>query len=907
MELCRRVGRIFVVSLGVLSVLWVTCAQASILCEWSSATSGQWSNGPWAPTSCQNSASSNVTVSRFGSYRVVLDVPASVENVFVSNGPELALQSTLQLSSGGLVDVGFASNISFEFAAPNVCSRLTGEISIEVAGRMKITCADIIGTTTAHMRVILPNIDRNLVITDNGTLFMKRVDLTIASNRPISDAQLPVGATWSLVNSSANVTGPVVTCDSGSLFYLFGSALQLANAGLETSGVVNFTSSTIEFTNNSALSVGGQGSLRLEDSFLIIERFSRLNLINDTRSRISTSRVAIGRFRMLDRAYLELVDSNILFGDTVVYGSVYATEQTNLFWSEGFIFEVGSALSVTKSSRLFVNGTVGFRAGSIALITEGSSLDSIGAFFNIRGSTVLADLGSNIRVFNGSILIRGCSDLTPEYLSSLPPLLRPCSLFINGGSTLRTDTLGNINVVEGGLVAAQNGSDVHISSAMTCGDTAEVVVRDASTFTSVNSIRALLGCSFSVSSGSRVIVRDGQAVVSDSALKIEQSNYTVLDGSLSVSGTSRVSVVDQSQLFIGNLLRFSSENETCNGSNCTLSVETYSRLATSGTIIISDGSRLLGSTFSEILILQGNLLISRRSAAIVSSSSELAVNGTAVIALNASIQANHGVVTIRGSVSCRSEGSGIFLRDSSRLRVGGSIDLSDGCVIVLSSSLLSANLGNITTDNSSAIFLNDRSVLSGTGVLDATVYSVNSTIGGPELTDIFIKTLNLSSSSTTVANISAAGSTLKINSTTALIDGQLTITIQTDSLPGLKSGSSVVLISSSNMTGNFSSVTFIVPAGEQQKCYKVQQDTKSLAVVFSAGEPGCEGVSGAGVPSSVADISSNTAVIVGGAVGGAVALLAVAFVIIVLAVPSVRVKIFPFTSRNVIREDTLSD
>jgi hypothetical protein len=115
-----------------------------------------------------------------------------------------------------------------------------------------------------------------------------------------------------------------------------------------------------------------------------------------------------------------------------------------------------------------------------------------------------------------------------------------------------------------------------------------------------------------------------------------------------------------------------------------------------------------------------------------------------------------------------------------------------------------------------------------------------------------------------------------------------------------------VLISSDNITGNFSDVNFIVPSGENQQCYKVQQNTKSLAIVFSATEPGCDG-SAALSPSSIVDISANTATIIGAAVGGSVGFLAILFIVIVLAVPSVRVKIFPFTAHQVTREDTLNE
>jgi hypothetical protein len=181
-------------------------------------------------------------------------------------------------------------------------------------------------------------------------------------------------------------------------------------------------------------------------------------------------------------------------------------------------------------------------------------------------------------------------------------------------------------------------------------------------------------------------------------------------------------------------------------------------------------------------------------------------------------------------------------------------------------------------------------------------------IGGPELSDIFIKTLNLSSSSSTVATISSSGSTLKINSTTAVINGQLTVTIQTGSLAGLKAGGGIVLISSDNITGNFSDVNFIVPSGENQQCYKVQQNTKSLAIVFSAGQSGCDGSgSAASSPSAIVDISSNDATIIGAAVGGSVGFLAILFIVIVLAVPSVRVKIFPFMQRDTTRHDTLNE
>jgi hypothetical protein len=80
------------------------------------------------------------------------------ENLFVSSGAEFALQSTLQLSAGGIVDIGLASNISFELATAGQCSALSGAISVEMSGRMKITCANISGTTAGRMKVNFPNV-----------------------------------------------------------------------------------------------------------------------------------------------------------------------------------------------------------------------------------------------------------------------------------------------------------------------------------------------------------------------------------------------------------------------------------------------------------------------------------------------------------------------------------------------------------------------------------------------------------------------------------------------------------------------------------------------------------------------------------------------------------------------------
>jgi hypothetical protein len=179
-------------------------------------------------------------------------------------------------------------------------------------------------------------------------------------------------------------------------------------------------------------------------------------------------------------------------------------------------------------------------------------------------------------------------------------------------------------------------------------------------------------------------------------------------------------------MFISNSTRFSSENRTCEAPNCTLLIDGFSKLTTLGTLIVSDGARVVSSNNSDILIQRGNLLVSRKATASIRSGSRLIVNGTATLSLGASLRASQGLISIGGSLSCSGSDSAILLQDNSQLRVGGSISLSDGCLIGLSNSLLSADLGQISTDNSSAIYLSDRSVLSGTGTLDAIVYSFNS-------------------------------------------------------------------------------------------------------------------------------------------------------------------------------------
>jgi hypothetical protein len=282
----------------------------------------------------------------------------------------------------------------------------------------------------------------------------------------------------------------------------------------------------------------------VQGSSLSVSRPSRLNLLNITRSLISDSSAIIQvrtdqseeffssqfvydrfeqRFRIMDNASLEIKRSSVVFGDSVVYGSIAAT-QTELVWSEDLLFEAGSALSVRKNSRMFVNGTVGFRQGCQFRIAEETVFEAIASFLTIRAATMLVDLDSTVRLLgNGSINIRGCNDFTPESLSTFPLGSRPCSLFVRGGSTLQTDESGSVVILENGLFSALNSASVGISNNLICFDGA-VSVGDNSSFSSYGNVRILPGCAFRAFNLSQIVVVDGVTTIFDSLLNVDQSN-----------------------------------------------------------------------------------------------------------------------------------------------------------------------------------------------------------------------------------------------------------------------------------------------------------------------------------------------------------------------------------------------
>lgn len=93
----------------------------------------------------------------------------------------------------------------------------------------------------------------------------------------------------------------------------------------------------------------------------------------------------------------------------------------------------------------------------------------------------------------------------------------------------------------------------------------------------------------------------------------------------------------------------------------------------------------------------------------------------------------NSLVQIDGSLlaSGRSSGrssadAGLLIESGSQLSVGGTILLRSGAGIAVFASTMVANLGSISTDASSLIYLADGSTLYGTGRLDANVVFVNS-------------------------------------------------------------------------------------------------------------------------------------------------------------------------------------
>jgi hypothetical protein len=193
-----------------------------------------------------------------------------------------------------------------------------------------------------------------------------------------------------------------------------------------------------------------------------------------------------------------------------------------------------------------------------------------------------------------------------------------------------------------------------------------------------------------------------------------------------ISGDGQTVISNSSQMFVGFYTLVTGFGANCKGDNCTLFVNSQSTLTSTASFGVADHARVIATDFSQIVVERGDLVIANGSLLSIMSGSRLTVNGAAVIVKTSAISSISGIVSIGGSVVCLGVNNGMYIEKGSQLRVGGSISLATGSAIVLSESLLSADFGNITTDSSSAIYLFNNSLLSGTGLLDATVYSQNS-------------------------------------------------------------------------------------------------------------------------------------------------------------------------------------
>lgn len=167
-------------------------------------------------------------------------------------------------------------------------------------------------------------------------------------------------------------------------------------------------------------------------------------------------------------------------------------------------------------------------------------------------------------------------------------------------------------------------------------------------------------------------------------------------------------------------------NGRCVLLDCSLTVNASSTLATSSFLTISNGFKLILAKQSEARVESGWMTLTNGSLVTVDSS-RLLVAGSAFVQNGSAVFAYNSTVTISGPLTCNggANGTGLFFAES-RFTVGGSVSLSNLAGIFLSSSIFSANLGNITTDGTSAIVLTNNSVLSGVGHLDAAVYTYNS-------------------------------------------------------------------------------------------------------------------------------------------------------------------------------------
>jgi hypothetical protein len=285
---------------------------------------------------------------------------------------------------------------------------------------------------------------------------------------------------------------------------------------------------------------------------------------------------------------------------------------------------------------------------------------------------------------------------------------------------------------------------------------------------------------------------------------------------------------------------------------------------------IPDFPGFLVQADSSITITSGSIYLARRTYLLFFQRSQFNMRG-------GNIDSNRGRIQLSGSLGVINEGSlllrnqsvmwvynlgrlnisggDVLLTDQSYLeidnalvRVTGSVSLSNFSeIVVFSNGILDVDNGTILTSDDSFVRLENRGLgpglLQGSGRIAGRVDNVGGKITFNNVTSsvtyLNVDQYNQGQNGTIeikIGSLYGGGASTIINATgTVSLGGAADINLDADAAAKLKNGSSILLVSGSTISGRFDTVTIMINNAIAPCQYRLQQQGKSLVLLYDSG------------------------------------------------------------------------
>lgn len=606
------------------------------------------------------------------------DIEIAEESLFTLN------QSVMDVSGGGILYDDMS-----EFTANESSITVTGG-SITHDGTSVVNVHDTMisvnGASIPSREALITSASADLIIIKGSSTFTAdtTTEISVVSGNFLFDESSSSTILFSTIDVSGGsvrhqgntvvvFNNDEVTVSSGSFEVLDSSSINISECTIEITGgnwlianAAQFYMITTLFHINQGSAVFTGGDVHVELSTVTVEGSGMIQFANSTLVTVLQSTMTLdgsGSLEFIENSVVSIIESstNIVSGSFITDGNAQVLFQSSTFSSMGgdSTFGGSSVVQVENSHFEVTGGNVLFTDSAVVTIFDGSLYEVTGGSVTTDGAAqlILSD-GSCVSVSQGNVFYQG---------SSIVQLNSACW------------------TVNGGVVSFHDSASFSLAANSLLKITSGGFNSDGNSAISINQSTAVLeGGSITIGGSSDVTVI--------------QSTIQVDDGNASWIGSSTSDIQDSQFIITGGNTLFA-ENSQVSWDSCTLTVSVGH--------LITDDSCVVSLSNSDIYVSSGSVFMKGSSTVDIDNDSFSLVGGSFNFQGRAQVSIDNTEISISGGNLYFADETEVSIANTGVLILLGSMGFEGSTEVLFSESQISISGGSVTASDQSNLHIID--------------------------------------------------------------------------------------------------------------------------------------------------------------------------------------------------------